>query len=400
MMVSEVGNGVGASLRGVDCIASDMAQAAFGRLFGSQGALVPALTIILTLYVALFAFALITGRTRIGIRALTPRIVTLGMVLTFATSWIAYQSVVWNLVGGAPDQIAAILTGAQGSATQQFGDKIDIVFAAIQQASGDGVQAAQQQAQQGGGGAPVAEITTFSPKGMMWMGATLLLLGTVGVLVTAKIALAVLMAVGPIFVVLALFPATRGLFAGWLRGMVMLAIAPLFAVLGGTLMLEMAVPVINALSPVPGQIDARAAMAFFLVGAVHVALMVLVMKTAGTMVAGWRVFGMGEQSSRDSHAEAAPTATLPAPAMMGYAPGSSSSQPVPEASRRIAISGIAAGIAANDSAAATSRTITHTSTHHDHQGGQQSALQSSISRARGIGSRFRAPPARSTEKLR
>ena len=58
-----------------------------------DGALLPALTILLTLYVAFFAFSLITGRCRLGISALTPRMITLGLVLTFATSWIAYQSV-------------------------------------------------------------------------------------------------------------------------------------------------------------------------------------------------------------------------------------------------------------------------------------------------------------------
>ena len=43
---------------------------------------------------------------------------TLGLVLTFATSWIAYQSVVWNLATGAPDQVASILTGSRGPATK------------------------------------------------------------------------------------------------------------------------------------------------------------------------------------------------------------------------------------------------------------------------------------------
>jgi type IV secretion system protein VirB6 len=32
-----VGNGVAASLHGVDCAASQMAEAAFGRLFGTNG---------------------------------------------------------------------------------------------------------------------------------------------------------------------------------------------------------------------------------------------------------------------------------------------------------------------------------------------------------------------------
>ena len=54
-----VGSGVSASLRAVDCAATASAQAAFGHLFGSDGALLPALTILLTLYVAFFALSLI-----------------------------------------------------------------------------------------------------------------------------------------------------------------------------------------------------------------------------------------------------------------------------------------------------------------------------------------------------
>src|SRR5690606_35470847 len=117
-------------LRAVDCAASSTAQAAFGRLFGSDGALLPALTILLTIYVALFAFALITGRSRVGVSALTPRMVTLGMVLTFATSWMAYSQVVWNLAVGAPDQLAAVLTGVPARATQGFAGQIDCVLSA------------------------------------------------------------------------------------------------------------------------------------------------------------------------------------------------------------------------------------------------------------------------------
>src|SRR5688500_8170600 len=93
--LDSVGSGVAASLRAVDCAASTTAQASFDRLFGAGGALGPALTILLTLFIALFAFALITGRSRIGIASLTPRMMTLGLVLTFATSWVAYQQVVW-----------------------------------------------------------------------------------------------------------------------------------------------------------------------------------------------------------------------------------------------------------------------------------------------------------------
>ena len=55
--------GVAPALRAVDCVANEMASAAFGRLFGAEGAMAP--------------------------------------VLNFATNWIAYQGVVWkHAVGG------------------------------------------------------------------------------------------------------------------------------------------------------------------------------------------------------------------------------------------------------------------------------------------------------------
>ena len=384
--VAEVGNGIAASLHGVDCLASDMTQAAFGRMFGSGGALVPALTVLLTIYVALFAYALITGRTRVGIRALMPRLVTLGLVLTFATSWLAYQGVVWNLATGAPDEIASVMTGTKDSATDLFAEKIEIVFGAIEDAIGQ-----QQQ-----NDAKPDQATAFSPQGLLWIGATLLLLGTLGVLVTARIALAVLVAVGPVFVVMALFPGTRGLFAGWVKGLVMLAVTPLFAVLAGSMMLELAVPVLRGLVPEPGKIDPRAAMAFFMIGAVHVALMVLTLKVAATMVGGWRVFGMAGDPERHGGSPSVSPLAPPVLPALGARPLQTANG-VAGTPRRIDVAGVQA-TAANDTngAAAASRETRIFAA----DGGRGSLPHAGISRARGIGSRFRAPPARPMEKFR
>lgn len=295
-LVASASAGVAPALRAVDCLASETTAAAFGRLFGGGGALVPALTILLTLYIAFFAISLLTGRSRIGVAALTPRMMTLGLVLTFATSWIAYQSVVWNLAIGGPDQIASVLTGARGSATQIFADRIDIVFAAIAEVAGGSPA-------EGAQGAGAAAQGSFSPGNLMWLGALVLLLGTVGVLVTTRIALAVLLALGPVFVVFALFPGTRGLFAGWLRGVVLTALTPLFVVLGGSLVMELLVPVIAGLRSAEGGVDGRAALALFMIAAVHMALMVMVLRVCGTIVAAWQVFGLvGERSQEPAAA--------------------------------------------------------------------------------------------------
>ena len=374
-----VGGGIASSLRAVDCVASDMTSQFFGRLFASGGALGPALTILLTLFVAIFAIQLLLGRTSLGLRSITPRMMTLGLVLTFATSWLAYQSVVWNLFIGAPDWLATVLTGSNGSATQTFADKLDVVFTAVREAS-DGLAG-------GAEGGQDNDISAFSPAGMMWLGAMFLLLGTVGLLVTARIALAVLVGLGPIFVVMALFNGTRGLFTGWLKGLVMLALAPLFAVLGGSVMLEIAVPVLRALVATPGQVNPEAAMAFFLIGAVHVALMIMVMKVAGTMVAGWSVFGLvPDKGAKDGKTMSEPLTRVVQGGQAMSAAATSLATP-----RAVPTHAISTTPAANDpggtSGNVVDRTIKVFTTSSGE--GRVSSIDPGTSRTRGIGTRFK-----------
>ena len=370
----EVGNGVAAALRGVDCVAGEASAQAFGKLFASGGALSYALTAILTIYIAIFGFLLLTGRTNIGVRSLVPRMMTLGLVLTFATSWVAYQSVVWNLFVLTPDWLAGVLTGTRGSATDVFAQKIDVVFLAIQEASG-----------------AESDFSAFSPQGMMWLGAMLFMLGTVGLLVTTKIALGILVALGPVFVVLALFNGTRGLFAGWLKGVVMCALAPLFAVLGGSIMLELSVPVLAALTANPGTVPAQAGMAFFMIGAVHVALMIMVFKVAGAMVQGWTVFGLARSESDSPRAET--PAGAPQPQIVQPLAQAQAATQAAEQARRIDVSAIATSPAANDSGAAAART---TKVYATASGSTQTGpLSSGPSRTTGIGNRFRSAPPRS-----
>jgi type IV secretion system protein VirB6 len=384
--------GVAPALRAVDCLATQTTSAAFGRLFGTDGALLPALTIILTLYIAFFAVSLLTGRSRIGISALTPRMMTLGLVLTFATSWVAYQGVVWNLAIGAPDQIAGVLMGAKGSATQLFGDRIDLIFAVIAQIGEETrstAQAAGQQVAQG----------SFTPNNLMWLAALLLLLGTVGILVTARIALAVLLALGPVFVIFALFSGTKGLTAGWLRGVVLTAVTPLFVVLGGGIMLELLVPIVSNLRGETG-VDGRAALALFTVAAVHVALMGMVLKVIGSMVAGWQVFGLARRESDDAKPMTEAAVVNVNGAAVGSVAQSTSSAP----SRRPLVAGAAVApvmMLEASSAAPGSNHSSRTRTVVASTSGAVPALPPlSPTRARGVGSRFRAPPRQVREMSR
>jgi type IV secretion system protein VirB6 len=291
-------SGIAEALRVVDCMSGEAASFAFSRLFGSSALLGQALTAALTLYIAWYAIGLLTGRTSLSVSSLTPRMMTMGVALTFATSWVAYQSVIWNLLVGAPDQIASLLIGTRGSATSLFADRLDTIFAVVAQA------AAATEAAAAGGMHQSSSLA--SGPDLLWLSALLLLLGTVGVLLVARIALAAMLALGPIFIICGLFEGSRGLFEGWLKAAVMFALTPLLAVLIGGGTIAMLSPMLDSLAAAGGQVPLRLTTTLFLAAAVYCALMAVCLKIAGTMVAGWR---LPFSSSRDRKAADASAAT-------------------------------------------------------------------------------------------
>ena len=269
--------GVADALQKVDCLATDATNVSFGRLFGEQGAFHNALTILLTLYVALLAINLLTGRSALRLSVLTPKMMTLGLTLTFVTSWIAYQSVVWNLAVGAPDEIAGVLLGTKGSATVMFAQRLDLFFNAISDAAA---------------AIPVettANLTLASPANILSLASLILLLGTVGVLVVCRLVLTALLILGPVFIVLALFQNTRGLFEGWLKSVAMFALVPLLTVVIGSGALMAMDPMIADLSNGGGEISLRGAVTILVASIIYLSLMLMVLKVANTLTRGWQL---------------------------------------------------------------------------------------------------------------
>lgn len=274
--------GIADALAKVDCLASDATSLSFARLFGDNGAFRSALTILLTLYVAFLAINLLTGRSTLRLSSLTPRMMTMGLVITFVTSWVAYQSVIWNLAVGAPDEIATVLVGSKSSATAMFAQRLDVFFEAISEAAR--VHTVQAQ----GAVSAVAAGPFVSPTSLLSLAAIILLLSTAGVLVACRLALAAMLILGPIFIVLALFEGTRGLFEGWLKSVAMLAFVPLLTVLLGSGALLALDPMIADLSN-GAEITLRLAVTILVAAIIYLALMMLAFKMAGNLTSAWRL---------------------------------------------------------------------------------------------------------------
>ena len=173
----------------------------------------------------------------------------------------------------------------------------------------------------------------------------------------------------------------------------MLALGPLFAVVGGSIMLELAVPILAALVAVPGQIDQQAAMGFFVVGFVHVVLMLMALLVSAVMVAKWEVFGFARP---EKALENAPEAPVMAPAQTAAPVQSRAAQVAPTASanaaaqRRIDVN-VPSTMAANDTGASGTTSVRETKVFATTSGGGQSSTGGAqTSRTRGIGNRFRS----------
>ncbi len=294
------GGGLAAALAGIDCQLGAAVQAGYGRIFGDDGALALALRGLLVIWVALLGLGLISGHLRM--RALGPRLLAFVLVLTFATAWPAYQTVVYGLLVGGPDQIASGFLGAQHGATHAFAAQLDRLFSSL-------VDLARGFDTQAGDDAAVK----MSSK-MVWSSALLLLCSTVGVLVVARVVLAVLLALGPVFIVLGLFRSTRGLCEGWLRMALAFALVPMLVTLSGAALLRVLAPVIEVIARDPlAAAKQQAPLLMLLLGCViHLGLLLAMAWAAAGIVRGWRI-GLATAADATASATAlAPTAPSPA----------------------------------------------------------------------------------------
>ena len=205
-----------------------------------------------------------------------------------------------------------MLLGTTGSASEVFAGRLDNLFAITATVARQSAAAAQVP------GAALAGLTA-RPGDILWLASLLLLLGTAGVLIVARIALAATLAIGPVFVVLALFRPTRDLFSGWLRVAIQMALAPLLAVLLGSALLQLIQPLIAGLVASGGKVTLAQATAMFVAAFVHVALMTLALRASGGLTGALRLPGSGDGAVGENLVSELRTALLSPPAAAALA---------------------------------------------------------------------------------
>ena len=325
-------------LGSVDCNVRVMAEAGYGALAQPGSPFAPALTAMLTLYIAVLGFGMLIGRTPLRVGDLTITALKIGAVLALATNWPTYQRVVFETLFLGPEQLATSMLDAiqpPGSALRgnPF-DGLQLAYDELQRSATYYTQRSLSLASplQGGNAGAAFGLT---------LAGTLMLLMSLGTVLAAKIVLGLLLALGPIFIALLMFDATRGVFEGWLRAAVAFALTPLLATLSLIVQLVLIEPHLVRLAEMRAQgvVDVGPANAILLLTLISTGVGLSLAIATAMVATGFRLPWRAVAASETSRASVAGVATIGG---AGEAAGTSQSSAPPRAAA------VAAAVAAMD----------------------------------------------------
>ena len=223
-------------LADTDCQSFGLVERGYIALSQPEGPVAAMLTSLLVVAVAFFGYRLLLGRGLLLADAISLA-VKIGVVLLLATSWEAWQALAYDTFARAPVRVAGEMLSALNAT-----DPITGLQAAL-----DGLEDASVGYRTRAGiasplvGGPAAAAMTLT------VSSYFLTLSILGLLVIARILLALLLAVTPLIAGLILFDATRGMAARWLAAMAAAAIVPLFVLVLAAVELSILNPMITRL---------------------------------------------------------------------------------------------------------------------------------------------------------
>lgn len=283
-------------LADTDCQAFGLVERGYAALAAPGGPASAALTGLLVIAVALLGYRLILGR---GILSDSVGLVLrIGIVLTIATSWSAWQTVAYDTLARAPTRLASELLSGPAAIEPLLG--VQVALDRLESASvGFRTRAGIASPLVGG---PAASAMTLT------VSAFVITLSTVGLLIVARLVLAIMLALAPLMAGFLLFDATRGVAEGWLRAMVAAALVPLFVLILITIETAILLPLIARLlaEQAAGVYLAASVTPIGLVSVVFAAAMLAGAAASSRIAAGIRLPG------RTASAPPAVTADMPA----------------------------------------------------------------------------------------
>lgn len=267
-------------LADTDCQAYGMIERGYAALSQPGGSVSTALTGLMVIAVAFFGYRLLLGRG-IVLRDAMDLTIKLGVVLLIATSWEAWSALAYQGLAQAPTEVAGEMLVGIGSPPplESLQRSLDgLANAAVGYRIRAGIASPLV-----GGPAAAAAVLNIT--------AIILTLGTVGLLVAAKVVQAIMLAIAPAMAGFLLFDGTRGIVAGWLGAIAAAALAPLFVLLVASIEFAIMLPMLERLlaEQAAGTFENSSVMPIGLVAVVFAIATAFALKAAGRIGNGIRL---------------------------------------------------------------------------------------------------------------
>jgi type IV secretion system protein VirB6 len=198
------------------CNVGSFSEAGYRALTGPHSIFPLAVTVLLTIYVAVIGYRLLLGLGAPSLSEIPVIGLKIGTILALTLNWTMFQTLVLDLAARAPTELASAIVGPQYAPLDRLQSAYDglrtneAAFAKLAQSDTTGAHA---------NAAEAANELSYASYA--------LLAATGGLLAFATIITGVLASIGPIFVTLFLFETAGGLFAGWVRAIAASAFIPM-----------------------------------------------------------------------------------------------------------------------------------------------------------------------------
>jgi type IV secretion system protein VirB6 len=215
------------TLSHLDCQAQTIGSFGFQSLASPGSPASLALAGLLTLFIALFAIRLLFA-SDVEPRDAVGGVLKIAIVLTLAVSWPAFRTLAYDTVLRGPAEVAAAITPTSlPDSRAGFAERLQNIDGGIASltAAGVGRQTGSLELEAEPQGA--FQAIALEDRTAFGWARTFFLGSVIGSLTILRLGGGLLLALTPLFAGLLLFELTRGLFAGWLRGLVLVALGSL-----------------------------------------------------------------------------------------------------------------------------------------------------------------------------
>lgn len=178
----------------------------------------PLILAVATVALVMVGYLMLTGRIRPSSPEFMGRALRWLFIFVFLLNMPGLYDIVYPLVTDAPDAIARFLLAQAGGLDE------DAVLDMVETVHQAGMAAASQVWTSSG----YLDVSSHVVSGLLLATTLALSIVAVTLLMLSKLAVGILLAVGPFFLILRLLDVGKGLFEGWLRQLLTFALVPLF----------------------------------------------------------------------------------------------------------------------------------------------------------------------------